>query len=69
MAGNDQSNWGRGFALGLELAVGIALGVVIGNWIDHKYKTAPWGVLIGAGLGFASGMYLLVKDAFRSDQK
>jgi F0F1-type ATP synthase assembly protein I len=45
----------------MEIAVGLGLGAVIGNWIDRKYQSAPWGVLIGAGLGFAAGMYLLIK--------
>jgi F0F1-type ATP synthase assembly protein I len=69
MAGKDQSGGGSGLAGGLQLAVGVGLGALAGNWIDHKYNTRPWGVVIGTVLGFLSGMYLLVKDAFRSDKK
>jgi F0F1-type ATP synthase assembly protein I len=69
MAGNNQSDAGRGLTLGLELAAAVGLGAFAGNWIDHKYHSSPWGVLIGAGLGFASGMYLMIKEALRPDKK
>jgi F0F1-type ATP synthase assembly protein I len=69
MAGDDQSGMGRGLTLGLELAAAVGLGTFIGNWIDHKHNTSPWGVLIGAGIGFVAGMYLMFKEALRSDKK
>jgi F0F1-type ATP synthase assembly protein I len=61
MPKQDQNNWMKLAGAGMEIAVGLGLGAVIGNWIDRKYQSAPWGVLIGAGLGFAAGMYLLIK--------
>jgi F0F1-type ATP synthase assembly protein I len=61
MPKQDQNSWMKLAGAGMEIAVGLGLGAVIGNWIDRKYQSAPWGVLIGAGLGFAAGMYLLIK--------
>lgn len=69
MAGDDQSDWGRGLSMGLEIAIGVGLGAVVGDWLDHRYKIAPWGVIVGTLLGFLAGMYLLVKEALRSDKK
>jgi F0F1-type ATP synthase assembly protein I len=70
MAGKSgqDPNWGKLAAVGLELAVGVGLGAVIGTWIDRKYKTDPWGILIGTGIGFAAGMYLLVKAALAANK-
>ena len=56
---------GRFLGLGLQMAVGIALGLFIGGWLERKYGWQPWGTTIGALLGFAGGMYLLIKEALR----
>ena len=65
MPESDESNWGRFAGHGINIAVGVALGYFIGHWLDRRYGWESRGVLIGTLLGFASGMYLLVKDAIR----
>lgn len=63
MPARDERNLWRYFGLGLELAVAaLALGLV-GWWVDREFGTAPWGVLIGAALGFAAGMYRFIQQA------
>ncbi|HEX4123338.1 MAG TPA: AtpZ/AtpI family protein [Tepidisphaeraceae bacterium] len=69
MASNDQSDWGRGLTMGLELGVGVGLGALVGTWLDRRYGFGPWGVAIGTTLGFISGMYLLIKEALRLNKK
>ena len=61
----DEANWGRFAGLGLEVAIGVGLGVLVGYWIDKRAGTAPWGLVIGAMLGLAGGMYLLLKAVMR----
>ena len=61
----NQQNWGRYLGIGLEIAIGVALGYVIGAWIDRRWDSSPWGVLAGTMLGLAGGLYLLIKDAIR----
>jgi F0F1-type ATP synthase assembly protein I len=68
MAEQGPPNWGRLMSLGMETAVGVALGVIVGTWVDHRYKTDPWGILIGSTLGLAGGIYLLVKEAIRANK-
>jgi F0F1-type ATP synthase assembly protein I len=64
----DDRHWGKFASSGLELAAGIGLGVVVGMWIDRRWHCDPWGLLIGTLLGFTSGMYLLIKDAMKSNK-
>jgi F0F1-type ATP synthase assembly protein I len=69
LADDDNSGWGKGFTYGLEVAVGIGLGCLIGTWWDKHYHTGPWGLLIGIMLGCAAGMYLLIKDMNRDGKR
>ena len=64
MPKGDQ-NWGQLAGIGLQMAVGVCLGVVVGHWLDKRFAWEPWGTVIGASLGLAAGMYLLIKDAIR----
>ena len=65
MAQPQEPNWGQYVGYGLQMAVGVGLGVVVGNWLDKRYHWAPWGLLVGSGLGLASGMYMLIRDGMR----
>jgi F0F1-type ATP synthase assembly protein I len=60
--GGDQS----ALSYGLYLAVGVILGVVVGNWLDHKYGWGVKATITGAVLGMVSGMYLLIKEGMRA---
>jgi F0F1-type ATP synthase assembly protein I len=70
MAGKngDDGSLGRNLAYGLEIAVGVTLGYLVGNWYDRRHGSAPWGLLVGVMFGLASGMYLLIKDAIRMNK-
>ena len=69
MAGDDKGDLGRNLAHGLEVAVGVGLGYLIGNWLDKRYGCKPWGLTVGVMLGAAAGMYLLIKDSIRESKK
>src|SRR5437773_934145 len=66
---SDDSSMGRNLAHGLEVAVGVGLGYLGGNWVDKRYGWTPWGLFAGVMLGCAAGMYLLVKDAIRGEKR
>jgi F0F1-type ATP synthase assembly protein I len=68
MADDQNGGWGRGLTFGVEVAVGIALGCLVGNWWDRHHGTGPWGLLIGLLIGCAGGMYLLIKEANRENK-
>jgi ATP synthase protein I len=68
MSKQDDSNLGKLATLGLEIGVGAGLGAVAGIWVDRKWNSGPWGVVIGTLLGIASGMYLLIKEAIKTNK-
>ena len=65
MTQKNEPNWSKYASLGLEVAVGVGLGLIVGNWMDRRWHWKPWGTVVGAGLGMASGMYLLIRDVMR----
>jgi hypothetical protein len=62
---DSELNWGRFAGHGLSIAVGVGLGYIIGHWIDRRFGWESRGVIVGTMLGFAGGMYLLIKDAIK----
>jgi F0F1-type ATP synthase assembly protein I len=65
---DDEVNWGNFLSLGLTVAVGVGLGLLVGGWLDRKYHWAPWGTVVGSMLGLASGLYLLIRDTIRMNK-
>jgi len=65
---DSDPSWGKHLGVGLQMLVGVVLGYFVGNWLDHKYGWAPWGVFVCVMLGLAAGMYLLIKDAIRMNK-
>ena len=47
--------------MGFDLAASVGVAALIGWWIDGRYDSGPWGVLIGALLGLVGGMYNLIR--------
>jgi F0F1-type ATP synthase assembly protein I len=63
MPENQPQHTGDPFSLGIQMAVGVGLGCVVGWWLDRTFNWSPWGIIVGAMLGLAGGMYLLIKEA------
>jgi len=49
--------------LGVEFAAAVAGLTLLGYWIDRRYDSEPWGLLIGAGIGLVGGMYNMLREA------
>ena len=48
---------------GFEFFAAFGLMLVVGLWLDRRFGTGPVLTLCGAGLGFAAGLYLLIRQA------
>jgi len=55
--------WVRYSGIGLELAGATAGLALLGYWIDSKFGTSPWGILICVVIGIVGGLYNLVKES------
>jgi F0F1-type ATP synthase assembly protein I len=52
--------------LGFEFLAAILLPGAVGYWLDGKWNTSPWLILIGGAFGFAVGLYRLLKSASKA---
>ena len=57
------AGWVRYSGIGLELAGTTAGLALVGYWIDRRFGTAPWGILVGVVIGTVGGLYNLVKQS------
>ena len=57
--------------LGFEIVVPVLLGVGAGWWLDSKFGTEPWLLLVGALVGIGAGMlnFLRAVSALKPGQK
>ena len=59
-------------AVGIEVAVAIAIGYFGGHWLDRKLQTGPWLTIVGfvAGIGAAVKALVRVTRAYqKKDQE
>lgn len=63
MPGGMNSSGMRYAGLGIEVAAGVGLLSLLGWWLDGRFGTAPWGLVIGAILGLVGGMANLLRTA------
>ncbi len=52
--------------LGLELGAAVAGFTLLGLWIDRRWETAPWAVVICAAIGLVGGLYNFVREAMKA---
>lgn len=70
MAGKRQplSAW-QYSGLGLELVGAVAALVAVGYWLDRRFDSSPWGVLVGAGIGIVGGMWNLIHAGLQASRE
>ena len=52
-----------------QFMAAVALMSWLGNWADRKFGTAPWLLVTGLFLGFATGLWSFVKVIWALDRK
>lgn len=64
--GGVHSLLGMGFRVATDLVVSVGLGGTLGWAADDHWGSSPWGLIVGLGVGFASGVltvYRVVRGA------
>ena len=59
----DRPQWVRHSSVGVEFAAAVGGFTLVGLWIDTKYDSKPWGLLIGVALGLIGGTYNLIRSS------
>ena len=62
------SNIWRHAQAGLVLSVTILLCIYVGLMVDKRWSISPWGVLVGAVVGFGAGLYNFLKEFLNNDE-
>ncbi|MCP4443720.1 MAG: AtpZ/AtpI family protein [Myxococcales bacterium] len=50
-------------SVGLEMGVSIGIGWGVGYWLDGRYETGPWLMMLGLLFGVAAGFNGLIRTA------
>ncbi|HED07972.1 MAG TPA: AtpZ/AtpI family protein [Ignavibacteria bacterium] len=66
---NDLRTLGNYLGLGMQLAVTVAVMVLLGYWLDNKFNTSPWLLIIFSFLGIASALYNFLKTVIKLPEK
>lgn len=62
-AKRTQSGALRLAGMGVELAGTVGVACLLGYWIDTRFGTSPWGIVILATVGVVGGLYNLIRHA------
>jgi F0F1-type ATP synthase assembly protein I len=52
---------GAAYQGAMESVFSIVIGVLLGWWADSSFDSSPWGVIIGATIGFAAFVLRLTR--------
>lgn len=66
---DSNSLLGMAWRLSTELLASVLVGMLLGYGVDTLAGTGPWGLLIGLGLGIASGFMSVFRTADAMEQK
>lgn len=54
---------------GLELGIAVAIGIIGGLYLDDRFDTRPWLMIVGLLLGVTSGFYNLYRLAAAQEEE
>ena len=55
--------------MGFDLAAAVGTGALLGWWIDRRYDTGPWGVLICSSVGIVGGLLNFIRAAQKASRR
>ncbi len=64
--GTGLKNTMRFGSVGLEMGLSVGLSYLLGDWLDGKFDTAPWLMLVSVMLGTVAGFWNLYRVVVRA---
>jgi F0F1-type ATP synthase assembly protein I len=61
----ESMQWHRMAGIGFEFISAVGLFGLVGYGLDRWLGTKPWLLLVGVGLGFAAGLWQMIRTANR----
>jgi len=55
-------------SIGLEFGVCVIIGVLFGMWLDKKFDTSPWLMVLFIIFGFAAGLRSVMRGVKRAER-
>lgn len=55
--------------LGFDLAASVAVATAFGWWIDHRWGTEPWGLIVCAAIGIVGGLLNFVRAGTKAIER
>jgi ATP synthase protein I len=55
--------------MGLDLAASVGVGVLLGWWIDRRFETSPWGMIVCSLIGIVGGLLNFVRAGQRAARR
>lgn len=62
-------NAARVSSLPLQLVAATAVGYLLGNWLDHRFGTSPWLMVVCVMLGAIGGFIEIIRAAIRMSKE
>ena len=63
------TEFGPFLTLGLQLAISVVVFFFLGRWLDGKFGTAPWLMLLGAAMGITGALIGFIRKAVEIGKK
>lgn len=61
----ESALWFSMSGLGLEFVLALLIPGAAGWWLDKKFGTGPWLLIVGIAFGFAVGLYVMIRASNR----
>ena len=63
------TQFGPFLTLGLQLALSVIVFFFLGRWLDSKFDTAPWLMILGAVMGITGGFISFFRTVLAMGRK
>lgn len=63
MKDSDDRRYLQYLSLGVEIAAGLSIPILVGYWIDSSWETMPWFTFLGIIMGVSTMLMIMIRVA------